>query len=205
MNKNQTPPFKFTRGRGSLEPLLARWRAHKANSLIAPELRSGRVLDIGCGSYPYFLAHTSFVEKFAIDQSPLPDHALTRFEISSYTLDLNVRPHLPFEENFFSAITLLAVVEHLDPKSMASLFTDIYRTLSPGGQVILTTPAAWSAGILNFMARIGFVSIEEIQEHTFAYTLPLIGWYFGQAGFEMSKLQFGHFEMLLNLWARAEK
>jgi hypothetical protein len=39
----------------------------------------------------------------------------------------------------------------------------------------------------------------------FAYTLPLIGWYFGTAGFEMGKLRFGYFEFLLNLWAIAQR
>jgi SAM-dependent methyltransferase len=201
---NSTIP-KATRGNGLFEPLLARWRAQKANSLIPIHLRSGRILDIGCGSYPYFLAHTNFEEKFSIDQAPLSDQALTQLKISSYTLDLNSKPHLPFEDGFFNVITLLAVVEHLDPNSMARLFSEIHRTLQPGGVVILTTPAAWSAGLLNFMARIRLVSLEEINEHVFAYTLPLIGWYFGQAGFEMKKIHFGLFEVMLNMWAVAEK
>jgi len=187
------------------EPLLAQLRAQKANSLIPLHSRSGRILDIGCGSYPYFLAHTTFKEKFSIDQSPLYDHVLTQLEISSYTLDLNSQPNLPFEDDFFNAVTLLAVVEHLDPQSMARLFSEIRRTLRLGGVIVLTTPAAWSAGMLNFMARVGLLSIEEIHEHVYTYTLPLIGWYFGQAGFEMNQIRFGYFEMLLNVWAVAEK
>ncbi len=198
-------PLKFTRGNGLFEPLLAHLRAQKANSLIPMHSRSGRILDIGCGSYPYFLAHTTFKEKFSIDQSPLSDHVLTQLEISSYTLNLNSQPNLPFEDDFFDAVTLLAVVEHLDPQSMARLFSEIRRTLRSGGVIVLTTPAAWSAGILNFMARVGLVSIEEIHEHVYAYTLPLIGWYFGQAGFEMNKIHFGYFEVMLNMWAVAEK
>jgi len=58
----------FTRGKGLLEPFLARMRAKTANGLIPDELRSGRILDIGCGSYPYFLSHTAFEEKHALDQ-----------------------------------------------------------------------------------------------------------------------------------------
>jgi SAM-dependent methyltransferase len=168
-------------------------------------LRKGRILDIGCGSFPYFLSHTSFSEKFAIDQAPFPEDMAEKFQIEYYTLDVNKQPILPFDTNFFHVITLLAVVEHLDPKSLAILFGETYRTLRPGGRVILTTPAAWSDGILRMMVSLSLVSREEIEEHVYAYTLPLIGWYFGQAGFEMKKIRFGYFESMLNMWATAEK
>jgi SAM-dependent methyltransferase len=185
--------------------MLADLRAQRANKLIPSTLRTGRILDIGCGSYPYFLAHTSFAEKFAIDQLPLPQQTASELKIESFTLDLEVEPHLPFEDNYFEAVTLLAVVEHLDPALMAKLFKEVYRALKPGGMVILTTPAAWSDGLLKFMARINLVSAEEIHEHAYAYTLPLLGWYFGQAGFEMTKTKFGYFELMLNMWATAQK
>ncbi len=195
----------LTRGKGLLEPMLADLRAQRANKLIPPTLRIGRILDIGCGSYPYFLAHTSFAEKFAIDQLPLPQQTASELKIESFTLDLEIEPHLPFENDYFESVTLLAVVEHLDPALMAKLFKEIYRTLKPGGMVVLTTPAAWSDGLLKFMASINLVSAEEIHEHAYAYTLPLLGWYFGQAGFEMTKTKFGYFEFMFNMWATAQK
>ena len=150
----------MTRGKGLLEPMLADLRAQRANKLIPTNLRNGRILDIGCGSFPYFLAHTAFAEKFAIDQIPLPEQTASK---------------------------------------------EIYRVLKPEGMVILTTPAAWSDGLLKFMAQVGLVSAEEIHEHAYAYTLPLLGWYFGQAGFEMTKTKFGYFEFMLNMWATAKK
>ena len=195
----------MTRGKGLLEPMLADLRAQRANKLIPTELRQGRILDIGCGSFPYFLAHTAFAEKFAIDQIPLPEHTANELKIESFTLDLEIEPRLPFADNYFESVTLLAVVEHLDPALMAKLFKEIYRVLKPEGLVILTTPAAWSDGLLKFMAQVGLVSAEEIHEHASAYTLPLLGWYFGQAGFEMTKTKFGYFEFMLNMWATAKK
>jgi SAM-dependent methyltransferase len=194
----------YTRGRGLLEPMLAKFRAQRANALIPADLRAGRILDIGCGSYPYFLSHTVFQQKFAVDQLP-PNEQGQRLNIRWHTLDLNSTPKLPFEDNFFNAVTLLAVVEHLNPNSMAALFTETYRVLQTNGVVILTTPAAWSDGLLKFMARLGLVSAEEIREHVYAYTLPLLGWYFGRAGFEMTKVNFGYFEFMLNMWAVAKK
>jgi SAM-dependent methyltransferase len=196
---------KYTRGKGLLEPLLARLRTQRANQLIPADLRNGRILDIGCGSYPYFLAHTAFKEKFAVDQLPMPKETADRNQIEFFELNLNQEPHLPFEFEYFDVVSLLAVVEHLNPKSMAMLFKECHRVLRTGGMVVLSTPAAWSDGLLQVMARLNLVSAEEIHEHAFAYTLPLIGWHFGQAGFEMTKVRFGYFEFMLNMWATARK
>lgn len=195
----------YTRGKGLLEPLLARLRMQRANALIPERLRSGRILDIGCGSYPYFLAHTAFREKFAVDQLRMPQETAAQNRIEFYTLDLNEAPRLPFADEYFEAVTLLAVVEHLNPDSMAVLFQEACRVLKRQGMLVLTTPAAWSDGLLKTMARLNLVSAEEIHEHAFAYTLPLLGWHFGQAGFKMSKVKFGYFEFGLNMWATAEK
>lgn len=191
-----------TRGHGLLEPFLSRQRAARANSLIPKELRGGRILDVGCGSFPYFLSHTAFQEKFAIDQLP---PSVSSGEINWHVLNLNEAPKLPFEDGFFNIVTLLAVAEHVNPNSLERLLSEAHRVLQPGGRVILTTPAAWSDGLLKFMARVGLVSAEEINEHVFAYTLPLLGWYFGRAGFAMERVRFGYFEMGLNLWAMAER
>lgn len=192
----------FTRGKGLLEPYLARQRALVANRLITPDLRAGRILDIGCGSYPYFLSHTSFKDKFAIDQLP---PAKSGNAIEWHTLNLNATPSLPFEESYFSVITMLAVAEHLNPNSLVELFKEAHRVLLPNGRLVITTPAAWSDGLLKLMARLGLVSAEEIDEHVYAYNLPLLGWYFGKAGFEMSRLSFGYFELGFNMWAMAER
>jgi SAM-dependent methyltransferase len=173
-----------------------------ANRLIPPRLRKGRILDIGCGSYPYFLAHTTFREKFGIDQFEVDE---TPQGIIYHTLDVNVDPRLPFEEGFFDAMTMLAVIEHLNPESLLKLLQETRRVLVTDGMVLLTTPAAWSFRLLQLMAAVNLVSKEEIDEHVFAYTPPLLGWYFGAAGFPMDKLRFGSFEFGLNLWATAQR
>ena len=195
-------PVQTTRGHGILEPMLSHLRAARANRLVPESLRLGRILDIGCGSYPYFLSHTYFAEKFAVDQLEKPS---TVSNINWHTLNLNLEPALPFEDTYFDVVTMLAVAEHLAPNSLVTLFQDVHRVLRPGGRLIITTPAAWSDGLLKGMARVGLVSAEEINEHVFVYTLPLLGWYFGRAGFEMKKVKFGYFEFNLNLWATADR
>ncbi|MCA1554868.1 MAG: class I SAM-dependent methyltransferase, partial [Chloroflexi bacterium] len=159
----QTP----TRGHGLLESPLAQWRARQANRLIPNHLRQGRILDIGCGSYPYFLAHTSFREKFAIDQHTPTGSPV---DIRLHRLDLNTQIVLPFEEEFFSVVTMLAVVEHLNPSGLVGIFREVHRILKPSGLLVLTTRSVWSAGVLRGMARLGLVSADEIREHTCRYS-----------------------------------
>jgi SAM-dependent methyltransferase len=193
-----------TRGTGKLEALLARLRARQADRLIPTDLRSGRILDVGCGSYPYFLAHTEFEEKFAVDKSARP--AAAPSELQWCTLDLHdMKTGLPFPSEHFDVVTMLAVIEHLDPDRLGDLLAEVRRVLRPRGVLILTTPAPWSDGLLRVMARLGLVSAEEIEEHQFPYRPPLIGAFLGAAGFNARSLRFGYFEAGLNLWAVAER
>ena len=80
-------------------------------------------------------------------------------------------------------MTLLAVAEHLDPTALERLLAEAHRVLAPGGRLMLTTPAARADRLLHFLARVRLVSPEEIEEHKYAYTPGLLGWYFGRAGF----------------------
>lgn len=191
-----------TRGRGLLEARLAQWRARQANRLISNDLRQGRILDIGCGSYPYFLAHTSFKEKFAIDQV---NPTASPVDIRLHQLDLNTEIVLPFADGFFRVVTMLAVVEHLNPARLVGLLREAHRILEPSGLVIVTTPCVWSAGVLRAMACLGLVSADEIREHTCHYSARVLGSSFGIAGFSPAKVRCGYFELFFNLWATAQR
>ena len=208
MESNERPvatPAKVTRGHGLLERWLSRERTNRANLLIPKQLREGRVLDIGCGTHPYFLAHTTFRQKFSLDQIAMPSETAAHHGITHTTHDLDKDPRLPFEDGIFSVVTLLAVVEHVEPEVAVQILREAYRTLVRGGRLIVTTPAGWADGLLHILAKVRLVSSEEIHEHAFAYTLPTLACCLGQAGFELKKLQCGSFELWMNLWAVGEK
>src|ERR1700693_537150 len=149
-----------TRGHGALEGYLARRRARKANQLIPSESRSGRLLDIGCGSYPYFLATTRFAEKWGVDQV---FEAEARLQLG--TEHVNLLPFdaqhdatLQFPDNHFSIATMLAVFEHIAMDRLVLLLSEIRRVLKPGGLYIATTPAHWTGGLLKALATTHLVS-----------------------------------------------
>ena len=53
---------------GFLESFLSKKRANTVNGLIPISHRSGKILDIGCGKYPFFLLNTDFAEKYGIER-----------------------------------------------------------------------------------------------------------------------------------------
>jgi|GEM_PF-176016 len=202
------PPGNVTRGQGRLEHYLARRRVAKANALIPAELRSGRVLDIGCGFFPYFLTETKFSEKYGLDRGidrELRVELRKRQDLALVDVDLECAARMPFAADFFDVVTMLAVLEHIEPARVLRIVQEIERILKPGGVFIVTTPAKWTRGLLKFLARMGMVSQVEISEHKAAYSRKEVRGILEQGGFSRTAMKLGYFELFMNMWARARK
>ena len=193
----------MTRGFGLLEGFLASRRARVADRLIPDKLRSGRILDIGCGAFPFFLIHTQFREKHGVDTTIQTPHAAQDIVLTK--CDLANAERLPFPDDFFDVVTMLAVIEHIEAARLVGVFREVGRLLKPNGRFILTTPCPWAEGLLRFMAKSGLVSAEEIKDHKISYHLDSIARCIGQAGFEREKMRSGYFEMGLNSWVCVDK
>jgi len=193
----------YTRGTGILEVFLAKQRAKKANSFISREQRKGKILDIGCGSYPYFLVSTKFEEKYGLDPS------LKLSEINEKNLNLRLfditKNKLPFNDDYFNVVTMLAVFEHIEQDKLHFVLKEIKGVLKKDGIFIITTPAPWADKLLHFMARFGLISSEEIHEHKHNHPKEKIESILMQAGFEKRKIKSGFFELGMNMWFTAIK
>ena len=192
----------FTRGYGLLESFLVKMRAKKANSLIEDVHRKGRILDIGCGSYPYFLINTIFNKKYGIDPSLLLPNGIV--DINLKVSDVT-KQRFPFKENFFDTITMLAVFEHIEHDKLQFTLREIKRILKKDGIFILTTPASWSDKILHLMAVVNLISKEEIHEHKHNHSHEKIKDILIKAGFEGRKIKSGFFETYMNMWFKITK
>src|SRR3989338_8068949 len=105
--------IRVTRGYGLLEKFLAKKRYTLANKFISGKARDGKILDVGCGQYPYFLINTNFKDKYGIDL-----HASGSFN-GIKLLKLNAeKDRFPFKDNSFNVVTMLAVFEHVNPESI---------------------------------------------------------------------------------------
>lgn len=197
-----------TRGRGLLENVLARQREKMANRIISARAPSAyRLLDIGCGSFPFFLSRSPFREKYGLDQQ-VDDGVVASLADSGVTLlrhDVERSERLPFRSEFFDIVTMLAVFEHIRSDRLPHLIGEIQRVLRPGGIYVLTTPARWTEPLLTLLSRCGLISSVEIDDHEETYTHERIATLLSAGGFDSTWIDRGSFELGMNLWACAVK
>lgn len=198
---------RVTRGGGLLEPFLAQRRWHMANRLIPTTHRTGRLLDLGCGPTPQFLLHTRFAERYGLDTALTPSATAQGRRQGIHVLTYNLEParSLPFRGASFDVVTLLAVLEHLAPPSLNALIREVHRALKPGGVFIMTTPAAWTDGLLRILAALRVVSPVEIGDHKDIYDHSRVVSLLTAAGFPQTQIDHGFFELGMNLWLAARK
>lgn len=194
---------KNTRGSGLLENILSKKRANLAISKIPVEYYSGKILDIGCGLYPYFLSKINFNEKYGLDKNIENIKIVENIKIIE--MDLYNIKKIPFENNTFDVITVLAVFEHVERHIAVTICTEIYRILKKNGLFIITTPARWTDYLLKVIAKFNIVSLEEINEHKDLYTKNALLNTLEKSNFNRNDINTGTFEFFMNLYAVAKK
>lgn len=143
-----------------LEPFLRKMRINKVLPIIK-KYPSSKLLDIGCGfNYKFLLEVEPYIsEGYGIDFK-VPE--LKKGKIITKQIKLNNK--LPFNENSFDFVIMLAVLEHLDHP--VEIVEEIERILKPKGKLILTVPSRSSKPVLEFLAYVlKVIKEEEINDH----------------------------------------
>ncbi len=205
--RKNMPKLNVTRGFGFLERFLSKQRSKIANRLISFARKNGSILDIGCGAFPLFLLNTNFSKKYGLDKiiQKNYDEKFQEQKITFINYDIEKETIMPFNDCSFDVVTILAIIEHIQPEIAAKVLKEIYRILKTGGMCIITTPASWTGPLLKLMAKLRLVSPIEIEEHKYAYSHTTIASVLQEATFSKDKLQIGYFEMFMNIWATAIK
>jgi len=73
--------------------------------------------------------------------------------------------HSVMENRQFDTIVSLAVIEHIDPDEVFMIFHKFKKTLNAGGRIFLTTPTKVAKPVLEFLAFLGILDKENIEEH----------------------------------------
>ncbi len=141
-----------------LEPILRQLRLHR----VLPYIPNQAVLlDVGCGHSATFLRTIS---------SRLSSGYGVDFKVGDrqfgniITQQLILEEQLPFADQMFDVVTMLAVLEHITHEE--AILREIYRVLVPGGRLILTVPSIWAQPVLELLSyRLHIVSEAEIRDH----------------------------------------
>jgi ubiquinone/menaquinone biosynthesis C-methylase UbiE len=119
------------------------------------------LLDIGCGLYPRNLVSLEkrTIKAVGIDLDTPHDSPSEKISLIRYKIE----KQLPFPDNEFDCITMLAVLEHLDYPD--EVIDECRRVLRPGGKLIITIPTIYSKPLLLTLSAMTIISREEIVTH----------------------------------------
>lgn len=168
-----------------LEPILRKMRLNK----ILPhlnEFNNPRVLDIGCGWEARLLREIEpFISLGVGIDFKAPNIKTDKLNIFPYYFEKKIDSvthsanmaiwwgqnessenlvHLPFENETFEVVTMLAVIEHLNYP--IKILKEISIVLVPNGILLLTAPSHIAKPVLEFLSyKLKIVSEAEIRDH----------------------------------------
>jgi SAM-dependent methyltransferase len=107
---------------------------------------NGRVLEIGPGEGHFARYCRSVgVNYKGIERSP---NLQKRLQTEGFDVDLGTAPPLPYDDESFSLVCMMAVIEHMSSYEQAfMLLTESYRVLKPGGKLVVSAPDYLRCGI----------------------------------------------------------
>jgi 2-polyprenyl-3-methyl-5-hydroxy-6-metoxy-1,4-benzoquinol methylase len=143
-----------------LEKILRRMRLNQ----VLPYLRlypECELLDIGCGWDARLL---KTVKPYIKQGKGIDFKAPLIHEDNIQTFSVKLDKELPFQDQSFDFITMLAVLEHIE--NDLDILKECARLLRPGGGLLITVPSWYAKPILEFLAyRLHVVNANEIRDH----------------------------------------
>jgi len=188
-----------------LEPILRKLRIRRVLPLLKQFPRC-KLLDVGCGWEARLLKSVEpYIESGTGVDFKAPELESGKLKTYSVTLD----DRLPFDDGSFDAVTLMAVLEHLEKP--LQILREIRRVLrkpesadGSGGILIGTVPSKAAKPVLEFLSyRLKIVNEAEIRDHKRYFNRRDLLEIFADAGFTDVKHRYFQFGMNNFFAARA--
>ena len=142
------------------DKFLRKYRIKMVKSTIE-KYNNCRLLDVGCGWEAKLLKSIeNYIEYgIGIDFKP-PKLKTEKLE----TIEATLEKELPFENESFDVVTMLAVLEHLSYAE--EILKEIHRVLKNDGRLIITVPSKIAKPILEFLShKMHIIDRLEIEDH----------------------------------------
>ena len=100
---------------------------------------------------------------------------------------------------------MLAVFEHIEPRKIGALVSEVRRILKLRGIFVLTIPVWWTDRILKILAKVHLISAVGVVDHKDTYSPKKVKNIMKMSGFEIGNIETGYFEAFMNIWVKAIK
>ncbi len=123
------------------------WHYQKFDAVLRSlsSRKNGAILDIGCsaGSFLNTLEKDQFSTQYGVDLAPDQIKYAQKYQTNfrKFLLIENANSlQQNFSEQYFDAITLIEVTEHLDSNEINAIFSAAAKILKTDGELVITTP-----------------------------------------------------------------
>jgi 2-polyprenyl-3-methyl-5-hydroxy-6-metoxy-1,4-benzoquinol methylase len=138
------------------------WHDLKFRAVAGHLEGAARVLDIGCGPGTFIGNYLADAECLGVDFSaPQVDYANRRYGTPRHRFARQALAELRGAGARFDAITMIELIEHLEPAEARRLLAEARNLLAPHGRLVLSTPnyrSLWPAiewGV-NLVSRVSY-------------------------------------------------
>ncbi len=159
---------------------------------------SSLVLDLGCGKTNYLLLSI----KNKIKKGHGVDINIKNERVGNIeTTNLSVYEKLPFKNNMFDVVSMIAFIEHIDKPD--KIVRECNRVLTKGGRLIITTPTRRAKPLWEALVKMGLTDEPGIESHKHYFNLDELSSILKNNGFKV--LESKRFEFGMNSFIVGEK
>lgn len=176
--------FQYTKifGRSLLHPQFIKKTIEYKAVLMAKKYGYGRLVDIGCGRFPYKKDLSPFISEYVgVDHPKLSKmyDSVDKPDVLADACDM------PFQNNSFETAICFQVLEYIEKPE--SLFKEAHRILKSGGKLILSVPLLYP--------------LHDMPYDRARYTKTAIGDFAKNAGFAVVSLE--HIGGFVEFWLQS--